>query len=184
MPTDLPVGPDYVLGTGDALTVDLWGGVTRRFYRVVDREGRIVLPERGSMLVGGEIAGRSARIGPENFADSVPRCLRGRIAVAGCATIRVYVVGDVLRPGAYDVGSLSTPLNALFAAGGPTGRGSLRILKHYRGNQLVQDVDVYDLLLHGVKGDIERLENGDTVMAAAARSRNYRRRHGSPTRDL
>ncbi len=63
------------------------------------------------------------------------------------------------------MGSLSTPLNALFAAGGPTGRGSLRILQHFRGNQLVQDVDVYDLLLHGVKGNIARLENGDTVMA-------------------
>jgi protein involved in polysaccharide export with SLBB domain len=36
-------------------------------------------------------------------------------------------------------------------------------LNHYRGNQLVQTVDVYDLLLHGVKTNIERLENGDTV---------------------
>ena len=40
----------------------------------------------------------------------------------------------------------------------------MRILKHYRGNDLVQDVDVYDLLLHGVKGDMQRLESGDTVM--------------------
>jgi protein involved in polysaccharide export with SLBB domain len=39
----------------------------------------------------------------------------------------------------------------------------MRILKHYRGSQLVQTVDVYDLLLHGVKTNIERLENGDTV---------------------
>ena len=60
--------------------------------------------------------------------------------------------------------SLSTPLNALFAAGGPTPGGSLRILKHYRGDQLVQVVDVYDLLLHGVKTDIKRLESGDTVL--------------------
>ncbi len=74
------------------------------------------------------------------------------------------MVGDVVRPGPYDISSLSTPLNALFAAGGPTGRGSLRIVKHYRDNKLVQDVDLYDLLLRGVKGEIERLENGDTVM--------------------
>jgi polysaccharide biosynthesis/export protein len=87
------------------------------------------------------------------------------VSLSRLRTIRVYVVGDVVRPGAYDVGSLSTPLNALFAAGGPTGRGSLRILKQYRGDQLVQDVDVYDLLLHGVKGNIQRLENGDTVIA-------------------
>ena len=58
-----------------------------------------------------------------------------------------------------------TPLNALFAAGGPTTGGSLRTLKHFRGNQMVQQVDVYGLLLHGVKGDMERLEDGDTVLA-------------------
>jgi protein involved in polysaccharide export with SLBB domain len=164
IPTDLPVGPDYVLGSGDGLTVDLWGGVTRRFYRTVDREGRISLPEVGPVLVAGKSLAE--------VQESVQKSLRTQfhdvsadVSLSRLRTIRVYIVGDVLRPGAYDVGSLSTPLNALFAAGGPTGRGSLRILKHYRGNQLVQDVDVYDLLLHGVKGDMQRLENGDTVMA-------------------
>jgi len=48
---------------------------------------------------------------------------------------------------AYDISSLSTPLNALFAAGGVTARGSLRALKHYRGNALIEEVDAYDLLL-------------------------------------
>ncbi|MBI3669525.1 MAG: SLBB domain-containing protein, partial [Acidobacteria bacterium] len=59
---------------------------------------------------------------------------------------------------------LSTPLNALFAAEGPTSRGSLRLLRHYRGKQLVQEVDIYDLLLRGVRSDLKRLETGDTVM--------------------
>src|SRR6185437_13195380 len=49
-------------------------------------------------------------------------------------------------------------------AGGPTQKGSLRIVKHYRGSQLVEVVDMYDLLLHGVKSDLKRLENGDTVL--------------------
>ena len=163
IPMDLPVGPDYVLGPGDAIAVDLWGGVSRRFYEVVDREGRISLPEIGPLLV----AGKSLA----DVQQSVQRTLRTQfrdvsadVSLARLRTIRVYVVGDVVKPGAYDISSLSTPLNALFSAGGPTPRGSLRIVKHLRGNQLVQDVDVYDLLLHGVKGDIQRLENGDTVM--------------------
>ncbi len=70
-------------------------------------------------------------------------------------TVRVYVVGDVQRPGAYDVSSLSTPLNALYAAGGPTAIGSLRTVRHYRGKQLISDVDLYDFLLHGVRTDTE-----------------------------
>ena len=70
-------------------------------------------------------------------------------------TIRVYVVGEVAEPGAYDISSLSTPLNALFAAGGITARGSLRHLKHYRGKQLIEEVDAYELLLHGVGSDAQ-----------------------------
>src|SRR2546428_572572 len=79
-------------------------------------------------------------------------------------TVRVYVVGDVAEPGAYDVSSLSTPLNALFAAGGVKPQGSLRRIQHYRGKQLVEEVDAYDLLLHGIRSDLKRLENGDSLL--------------------
>ncbi len=57
LPTDLPVGPDYVLGPGDGLMINLWGGVARRLYRTVDREGRVSLPEAGPVLVSGHSMG-------------------------------------------------------------------------------------------------------------------------------
>lgn len=163
IPFDLPVGPDYVVGPGDTLAIDLWGSVSQQFLRTVDREGRVSLPESGPLLV----AGKSLA----DVQQSVQKTLRlefrdvsADVSLSRLRTVRVYVVGDVAHPGAYDISSLSTPLNALFAAGGPTAQGSLRILEHNRGNQLVQAVDVYDLLLHGVKNDIQRLENGDTVL--------------------
>src|SRR5258706_8330008 len=78
-------------------------------------------------------------------------------------TVRVYVVGEVAAPGAYDISSLSTPLNALFTAGGVTSRGSLRQLEHDRANQLLEKVDAYDLLLHGVRRNMQRLESGDSL---------------------
>ncbi len=164
IPMDLPAGPDYVVGPGDGLAINLWGGVSERFYRTVDREGRVSLPEVGPILVSGkslaDVQENMQQILRTQFRDVSADVSLGRLR-----TIRVYVVGDVRNPGAYDISSLSTPLNALFAAGGPTEGGSLRILKHNRGNQLVEQVDVYDLLLHGVKGDMERLEDGDTVLA-------------------
>lgn len=163
IPMDLPAGPDYVVGPGDGLSVDLWGGLSRRVFRTVDREGRISLPEVGPVLVSGKSLA--------DVQQTVQQVLRGQfrdisadVSLSRLRTIRVYEVGDVTNPGAYDISSLSTPLNALFAAGGPTASGSLRIVKHYRGDHLVQVVDLYDLLLHGVKGDIQRLDNGDTIM--------------------
>ena len=167
IPMDVPAGPDYVVGPGDGLSISLWGGMTQRLYRVVDREGRVSLPEVGPLLV----SGKSLADVQENLQQLLRtefRRVSADVSLARLRTVRVYEVGDVANPGAYDISSLSTPLNALFAAGGPTQKGSLRIVKHYRGEQLLEVVDLYDLLLHGVKSDLKRLENGDTVQVPPA----------------
>jgi polysaccharide export outer membrane protein len=162
LPMDLPVGPDYVVGPGDGLAIDLWGGVSQRITRTVDREGRVSLPEAGPLLVSGRTLG--------DIQEQIQRILRTQfrdvsadVSLLRLRTVRVYVVGEVTAPGAYDISALSTPLNALFTAGGVTPRGSLRQLEHYRGNQLVEKVDAYDLLLHGVRGNLQRLESGDSL---------------------
>jgi polysaccharide biosynthesis/export protein len=162
LPMDLPVGPGYIVGPGDGLSIDLWGGVSQRLFRTVDREGRVMLPEAGPLLVSGKSLGE--------VQESVQRVLRTQfrdvsadVSLLRLRTVRVYVVGEVAAPGAYDVSSLSTPLNALFAAGGVTPGGSLRGIEHYRGKELLEQVDAYDLLLHGVRGDLKRLENGDSL---------------------
>jgi polysaccharide biosynthesis/export protein len=163
IPTDLPVGPDYVVGTGDTLSIDLWGSVSQRLVRLVDREGRVSLPETGPLLVSGKNLGE-IQLEVQHALRTVFREVSADVSLSRVRTIRVYVVGDVAEPGAYDISSLSTPLNALFAAGGVTVRGSLRSLKHSRGQQLVQPVDAYDLLLHGVRADLKRLQDGDTLL--------------------
>ncbi len=166
IPIDFPASADYVVGPGDGLTIDLWGGVSQRLSRTVDREGRVSLPEVGPVLVNGQSLGAVQQV--------VQRLLRTQfhdvsadVSLSRLRTVRVYVVGEIVRPGAYDVSSLSTPLNALLAAGGPTPEGSLRAVKHYRGGVLVQQVDLYDLLLRGVRSDAKRLEPGDTLQVGA-----------------
>ena len=163
IPMDLPVGPDYVIGTGDSLAIDLWGGVSQRLVRLVDREGRVSLPETGPLLVSGKNLGE-VQVEVQRALRTQFRDISADVSLSRLRTVRVYVVGEVAEPGAYDISSLSTPLNALFAAGGVTARGSLRTLRHMRGQQLVQQVDAYDLLLHGVRSDLQRLENGDTLL--------------------
>jgi protein involved in polysaccharide export with SLBB domain len=167
VPMDLPVGPDYVVGPGDSLAIDLWGGVSQRLLRTVDREGRVSLPEAGPLLVSGRTLG-DVQMTVQQVLRSQFRDTSADVSLSRLRTIRVYVVGEVPDPGAYDISSLSTPLNALVAAGGITPRGSLRSLKHYRGNQLIEVVDAYDLLLRGVGTDEKRLENGDSLLVPPA----------------
>ena len=163
LPMDVPAGPDYVVGPGDGLSIDLWGGVSQRLRRVVDREGKLALPEIGGVQVAGRSLGDVQRL-VQTALRSQFRDVQADVSLSRLRTVRIYVAGDVESPGAYDVSSLSTPLNALYAARGPTSRGSLRILKHFRGKQLVEDIDVYDLLLHGVRSGMQRLEAGDTIL--------------------
>jgi protein involved in polysaccharide export with SLBB domain len=166
LPMDLPAGPDYVLGPGDAVAIDIWGGISRRLQVLVDRSGRLPLPEVGTVEVSGRTLGDVQRI--------VQAALRTQfhdvaadVSLSRIRSVRVYVVGEVEDPGPYDISSLSTPLNALYAAGGPTSRGSIRRLRLYREDKLVQEVDAYDLLLHGVHGSLAKIQSGDTIQVPA-----------------
>src|SRR6266568_4556738 len=93
-----------------SLSIDLWGGVSQRLLRTVDREGRVALPEAGPVLVSGRTLG--------DVQETVQRTLRTQfrnvsadVSLLRLRSVRVYVVGDVTSPGAYDISSLSTPLN-------------------------------------------------------------------------
>jgi protein involved in polysaccharide export with SLBB domain len=165
-PLDIPSGPSYVVGPGDSLTIDLWGGISQSVTRVIDREGKIVLPEAGAVQIAGLTLERAEAVIREALKRQF-RDVQVAVTVSRLRSIRIYVVGDVQRPGAYDVSSLATPLNALFAAGGPTGVGSLRLLRHYRGKELVGEIDLYDFLLHGVQSE-DRLQAGDTLLVPPA----------------
>jgi protein involved in polysaccharide export with SLBB domain len=166
LPMDLPAGPDYVLGPGDGVNVDIWGGVAQRLQRVVDRSGRLALPEVGSIDVSGRTLGDVQRVVQAALRTQFHE-VEADVSLSRIRSVRVYVVGEVENPGAYDISSLSTPLNALYAAGGPTSRGSLRHLRLYRGKELVQEVDAYDLLLHGVHNSLARIQSGDTLQVPA-----------------
>lgn len=163
MPLDLPAGPDYVLGPGDRMMLSISGATTQRFPISVDAEGRIPMADAGLLQVSGKTISQ-AQTDIERALVPYYNHVRADISLSRVRAIRVYVVGEVKRPGAYDVSSLSTALNALVAAGGPTDRGSLRLIKQYRGKQLIAEIDFYDFLLHGVRSDVQRLESGDTIL--------------------
>ena len=164
---DVPVGPDYVIGPGDELVVEYWGRTTQRLQLPVDREGRIILPEAGGLVV----AGRTLADAQQMIQKMLTRQFKDitvDVTLGKLRSVRVYVVGDVKNPGAYDISSLSTPLSALIAAGGPTDTGSYRLVKHFRGKKLVEEADLYDLMLKGVGSTQVHIESGDSILVPPA----------------
>ena len=162
-PVDVPIGPDYVVGPGDSLTMNMWGGVSQTFTRVIALDGHLTLPEAGDIQVAG-LTLQNAQSAIQSALKRQYRDVQVSVTVTRLRAIRIYVVGDVQRPGAYEVSSLASPLSALYAAGGPTAVGSLRALQHYRGKQHIGDVDLYDFLLHGANTNDDGLEGGDTLV--------------------
>ena len=160
--TDIPVGPDYVIGPGDRIILSLWGSIEGAHELEVNRSGEIVLPRVGSVKVWGITFGRL----PDVIRASLAKVFKDfdlNVTMGKLRFIKVYVVGEVRAPGDYNLSSLSTLINALSAAGGPVKSGSLRNIQIKRGGKLVESVDLYDFFLKGDKSKDIRLQPGDTV---------------------
>ncbi|MHC4074943.1 MAG: SLBB domain-containing protein [Planctomycetota bacterium] len=159
---DVPVGPGYIVGPGDSFTVLLWGRLNAHYTVTVNRSSEIALPEVGVLNVAGmtfgELRNYLERELSRKFTD-----FKMSITMDKLRTIQVFVVGEVQAPGAYTVSSLSTVINALFAASGPTKNGSLRNVRLMRSGRGPVTVDLYDFLLGGNKNSDIHLQNGDTI---------------------
>jgi len=167
---DVPVGPDYVIGPGDSFTVTLWGRVNTQYTLTVNRSGEIALPEVGVLKVWGMTFDRLQNYLEHEFSRKYTD-YKMAVTMDRLRTIRVYVVGEAHAPGSYTLSSLSTVINALFAAGGPSKNGTLRKIRLLRGlpqsgvpgQQEPVKIDLYDFLLGGDKSSDTRLQNGDTI---------------------
>ena len=158
----VPVTPDYVVGPGDELLIQVWGQVTLNGRYVVDRSGSIYIPQVGSV----HVAGLSFAQMHDFLKAQMGRVFRNfdlNVNMGQLRSIQVFVVGQARRPGSYTISSLSTLVNALFATGGPTPQGSLRHIQLKRGGKVIVDFDLYDLLLHGDKSKDEQLLPGDVI---------------------
>ena len=159
---NVPVGPDYVVGPGDGFTIQLWGKAERGYEVTVGRDGRISLPEIGSVNVSGMTFEEMKRTLYAEFR----RFYTGfemSVTMRDLRTVTVFIVGAAENPGTYAVSSLSTIITALYAAGGPSKNGSLRNVKLLRDGELVQVLDVYDFLVSGSKKDDLRIQAGDSI---------------------
>src|SRR6267378_8224210 len=159
---NIPVTGDYVIGPGDELLVRAWGQIDVDFRAIVDRNGMINIPRVGSIPVAGvryyDITAHVRTAVSRNFRNFELLVTMGQLR-----SIQVFVVGNAQRPGAYTLSSLSTLVNALFAVGGPSSRGSMRAIQLKRGNSIVSEFDVYDLLLSVVNSTLIKHLPGDVI---------------------
>ena len=166
-PTDITSSNDYILGPGDNVIIYLWGRVEKEYNLTIDREGKIFIPQVGNIVAWGLSLENFITKAEKSF-STVYSDFQLTASLGKIRSIRIYVAGEVKKPGAYTISSLTSLLNALYLAGGPSERGSMRSIQLKRRGKTLTEVDLYKLLLEGDNSTDMHLESGDVVFVPVA----------------
>ncbi|HCL00440.1 MAG TPA: sugar transporter [Candidatus Marinimicrobia bacterium] len=164
-----PVDEGYLVGPGDVLRLVVWGATEFQYELAVDKEGRIYVPGVGQTTIGNKSLSKCRESMKRWLSrkyqglEAKPPTIFMDLTVTRLRPIRVFVLGEVARPGGYTISSYSTIFNVLYSVGGPLTRGSLRDIQLIRNGKIITSVDLYDYLLKGHTNKSIRLQNNDHI---------------------
>ena len=163
----------YELGPGDELLIDIWGAAENNYIKQVNREGAIKIESIGPIYVSGlSIEKAKAKIisylqkiysGISASSDSYEK-VHADVSLVNVRTVQVNIIGEVKVPGTYSLSGLSSVLNALYAAGGPTENGTFRSIQVIRGGKHLKDFDIYNYLINGSEEGNVLLRDQDIII--------------------
>ncbi|QRR03727.1 SLBB domain-containing protein [Dyadobacter sandarakinus] len=164
---------NYIVGPGDELKIYVYNYAESTFNVVVTKDGFISIPRAGNVYVSGRTIEEVRKILIDKFSRFMPGLIGAggetartklTVALGEVRTVRVFVTGEVINPGTYELSSLSSAFNALYQAGGPNEIGSFRDVRVVRQGKVVAHLDIYDYLVNGkIDGDI-RVQDNDNII--------------------
>lgn len=158
---------NYIIGPDDEISLDINGDNEASYKLRVSPEGTIRIEYAGIVYVSGlTVEQASAKI-KSKLASTYPGIGSGRtrvtIGIGNIRSIKVTLIGEVVKPGSYTLPSLATAFNALYVSGGPSENGSFRQIEIIRNNRIIGKLDVYDFLLRGIQSNNFRLQDQDII---------------------
>ncbi|MDA3886080.1 MAG: SLBB domain-containing protein, partial [Candidatus Delongbacteria bacterium] len=165
---------DYQVGPGDEIVLSMWGDVELRKTLRVSKDGTIYLDNVGLVTVNGykldALELKLKKLLAKAYITLEPTSGEAStyldVSLGKLKPITVFLVGEVFKQGALKLDSYSTVFTALYNAGGPTARGTLRNIQVVRNGQVVATIDIYDYLLTGRKIDDIILKNNDNILVS------------------
>ncbi|PJE48046.1 MAG: hypothetical protein CUR34_00770 [Sediminibacterium sp.] len=144
---------NYVLGVDDELSIDIFGFSEKTSKYKINTEGQIRIPNIGPVTIAGLTIEEARTKLKSVMAKTYPGLNSGntslQVSLGQIRSIRVTLIGEVSQPGTYELSSLSTLANALYASGGPSNNGSFRKIDLIRNGKRLVTFDLYDFLLNG-----------------------------------
>lgn len=161
---------NYQLGPGDIINIDVWGASQKSYQEIVSPEGKIIIPKVGPVFVSGLTIAQATTKLKKYLSKIYSGLSKGNthmeVSLGGIRSISVNMVGEITLPGTYNLSSLASVFNAMYAAGGPADDGSLRNVKIIRNNKTVAVLDFYNFLLNGTLKGSMRLQDQDIVFVS------------------
>ncbi|MBK9109040.1 MAG: SLBB domain-containing protein [Saprospiraceae bacterium] len=160
--------PTYILGTGDQITISIWGLSQYNDVFEIQADGYI-LPARMPRIF---LRGISLEKAQKLLRDLFKRYYRFSdhqfdLSLNISRTINVNVFGEVRQAGGYSLPALNTAFNVLAAAGGPTEIGSVRKIKVIRKGKS-SNLDLYKFMENPLVEKDFYLENNDIIQIPVA----------------
>ncbi len=163
MPSENAAVPDtYIVGPGDQLKINFYGKESDSFEVIVDREGRISIPDLSPVEVAGLTFAEVKELIKVKVEQEVIG-VKAFVSLGQLRSMRILVLGEAYKPGSYSVSSLTTVSHALFVSGGVSDIASLRNIQVKRAGKVVANFDLYDLLINGDSSNDIVLKPGDAV---------------------
>jgi protein involved in polysaccharide export with SLBB domain len=165
---------NYILGPDDKLNINLYGNSLANWNLSVSPEGNINIPGVGVLKVGGKTIEQAtsaikSKLTASNYA--IGHGTNVQISLGDIRSIKVIMIGELVKPGTYTLPSLATAFNALYAAGGPGDNGSFRQIEIIRNNRIIRHLDIYDFLVKGDQKDNIALQDQDIIRVPSYRTR-------------
>jgi len=170
---NLATPPNYRLGPGDEVIIDIWGTSQNTIRQQISPDGTINIEKIGPVSLSGMTVSEAneylKRVLGKTYSglDAPDGTLEIRLTLGNARTIQINVMGEVVQPGTYALSSFSTVFHALYRAGGVSDIGSLRNVQVTRNGKTVAKVDVYDFIMKGKTQDDIRLQEGDVIIVPA-----------------
>ena len=149
----------YELGPGDEILISIWGAAENQFSSNISREGFVRIDRIGPVYLSGLTISEAKK----KLERSLSKIYSGinsnqdsdfkvylDLSLLNTRSIVVNVTGNVVAPDTYTVSSLSTVMNVLYAAGGPSESGTYRNIRVIRNGKNIKTIDLYDYFVEGV----------------------------------
>lgn len=153
----------YILGTGDGLAIHIWGTVNTEINAVIDYEGYLILPKVGRVYLKGLTLSEGKKLVGAKIKEYY-RSIDFSIVLNEIRHFKVYIIGQVKKPGSYIINSGCRVSDLVEMAEGKSDFASLRNITIHNAEDVL--IGRADLLLFFKGNDNSRnpfLNEGDRV---------------------